>query len=769
MELSIICNFVLLHENEQIMIRTQSLLSLLCLTLLSLQGLAQIDISSARSLGVGATVTVRGIVTNGSEFGDNIRYLQDNTAGIAAYDGGGMLSGVNRGDSIEITGELTEFASLLEISPITSFTVINSGNPLPDPVELDITSGFNEAYEGQLVQIESAVFTDMGSFGTSSGNYEITDASGVGEVRVNGASNIAGAVIPSDPVDVVGLMGQFDFADPLAGYQLLPRDLLDFQVPGDPPVISTVLTQSNLAQTSFTVSFETLEDGSTIINYGTSEALGSTVSDAALSTTHSADLSGLQAGTIYYVQGVSVGATGDTSYSAITPMATVSASSGNIEVYFNQPVDHSVSTGVNAVYLNQTFDDTIKALIDGAANTLDIAIYNVDIDLGVIDAINNAYFRGVNVRIVANEAVNSTAWSSLIVPSSQKKLSPTGTTSSGEFYGLMHNKVLIIDADDGDPMKPKILTGSTNWTDEQLLIDPNNMIIVQDQSLARAYTLEFEELFGDTWGPDKVANTPTQFLIGDRHVELYFSPSDNVEAQIQRVIASADHDLEFAMFAWTRFNIAYAVEDAVNAGAFAAGVIDGGVDTTDIPWTVMSGVMDPGTLLEDDQFSIFHHKYLMVDAQCPNSDPTVITGSANFSSNGVNRSDENILVIHDPTIANIYYQEFVQRYTDNGGTLLSDLPEDCKIIEDTTGTGIDEIVYQLNAFPNPASNSVQVDLPWTDLTQIELLNLSGQTLKAFQTRGERFVFQVSDLESGFYLLNAHTNSGKRAWTRIIVE
>jgi phosphatidylserine/phosphatidylglycerophosphate/cardiolipin synthase-like enzyme len=751
------------------MIRTQSLLSLLCLTLLSLQGLAQIDISSARSLGVGATVTVRGIVTNGSEFGDNIRYLQDNTAGIAAYDGGGMLSGVNRGDSIEITGELTEFASLLEISPITSFTVINSGNPLPDPVELDITSGFNEAYEGQLVQIESAVFTDMGSFGTSSGNYEITDASGVGEVRVNGASNIAGAVIPSDPVDVVGLMGQFDFADPLAGYQLLPRDLLDFQVPGDPPVISTVLTQSNLAQTSFTVSFETLEDGSTIINYGTSEALGSTVSDAALSTTHSADLSGLQAGTIYYVQGVSVGATGDTSYSAITPMATVSASSGNIEVYFNQPVDHSVSTGVNAVYLNQTFDDTIKALIDGAANTLDIAIYNVDIDLGVIDAINNAYFRGVNVRIVANEAVNSTAWSSLIVPSSQKKLSPTGTTSSGEFYGLMHNKVLIIDADDGDPMKPKILTGSTNWTDEQLLIDPNNMIIVQDQSLARAYTLEFEELFGDTWGPDKVANTPTQFLIGDRHVELYFSPSDNVEAQIQRVIASADHDLEFAMFAWTRFNIAYAVEDAVNAGAFAAGVIDGGVDTTDIPWTVMSGVMDPGTLLEDDQFSIFHHKYLMVDAQCPNSDPTVITGSANFSSNGVNRSDENILVIHDPTIANIYYQEFVQRYTDNGGTLLSDLPEDCKIIEDTTGTGIDEIVYQLNAFPNPASNSVQVDLPWTDLTQIELLNLSGQTLKAFQTRGERFVFQVSDLESGFYLLNAHTNSGKRAWTRIIVE
>ena len=41
-------------------------------------------IADARALGVGQTVTVSGVVTNGSELGP-IRYLQDGTAAIAAY------------------------------------------------------------------------------------------------------------------------------------------------------------------------------------------------------------------------------------------------------------------------------------------------------------------------------------------------------------------------------------------------------------------------------------------------------------------------------------------------------------------------------------------------------------------------------------------------------------------------------------------------------------------------------------------------------------
>ena len=45
-----------------------------------------LTIEQARDEGVGAFVTVRGVVTAGSELGD-IRYFQDATAGLAAFGG----------------------------------------------------------------------------------------------------------------------------------------------------------------------------------------------------------------------------------------------------------------------------------------------------------------------------------------------------------------------------------------------------------------------------------------------------------------------------------------------------------------------------------------------------------------------------------------------------------------------------------------------------------------------------------------------------------
>ena len=53
-----------------------------------------------------------------------------------------------------------------------------------------------------------------------------------------------------------------------------------------------------------------------------------------------------------------------------------------------------------------------------------------------------------------------------------------------------------------------------------------------------------------------------------------------------------------------------------------------------------------------------HHKYAIADANVSASDPILLTGSHNWSSNAENNSDENTLIIHDATIANIYLQEF---------------------------------------------------------------------------------------------------------------
>ena len=94
------------------------------------------DILTARSQGVGNTVTISGIVTNGDELGP-IRYVEDQTAGIALYDtttnpSFNYLSNVLRGDSITITGGLADFNGLLEIY-VTGFPVIHSNNNTSTP------------------------------------------------------------------------------------------------------------------------------------------------------------------------------------------------------------------------------------------------------------------------------------------------------------------------------------------------------------------------------------------------------------------------------------------------------------------------------------------------------------------------------------------------------------------------------------------------------------------------------------------------------------
>ena len=57
-----------------------------------------------------------------------------------------------------------------------------------------------------------------------------------------------------------------------------------------------------------------------------------------------------------------------------------------------------------------------------------------------------------------------------------------------------------------------------------------------------------------------------------------------------------------------------------------------------------------------------HTKYLLVDPLT--ADPTVVTGSANFSAASTNANDENMLVIRgDTRVADIYLTEFMRLFT----------------------------------------------------------------------------------------------------------
>jgi hypothetical protein len=194
---------------------------ILLLTLGLVSGLyaqAQATIADARALGVGQTVTIKGVVTNGSELG-NIRYLQDATGGLAAFSA--TLSSVQRYDSITVTGTLLEFSGLLELSPVSSFTNHGAATVIPTPLQLPILSAA-EIHESKLIQMQNVTFVQTGNFAAANSTVQITDGTNTFDVRINGSTNIDGTAIPTGPVTITGLLGQFN-----ANYQIIPRALND--------------------------------------------------------------------------------------------------------------------------------------------------------------------------------------------------------------------------------------------------------------------------------------------------------------------------------------------------------------------------------------------------------------------------------------------------------------------------------------------------------------------------------------------------------------
>lgn len=185
-----------------------------------------ISIKEARKKAIGDTVSVTGIVTNGSELG-SIRYLQDDSAGIAAY--GSTLSGVKKGDSIIVTGKLKLYNNLLELDPVISFIVLKSNNTLPAPQVITIKQ-VSDVYEGKLVRFDSVTIVKAGQLTTSSAaNYTFVYGKDTLEFRST-SSAIRSYKLSSGKLSITGILSQYHTSDANKGYQLLPRDTNDFKV-----------------------------------------------------------------------------------------------------------------------------------------------------------------------------------------------------------------------------------------------------------------------------------------------------------------------------------------------------------------------------------------------------------------------------------------------------------------------------------------------------------------------------------------------------------
>ncbi len=446
-----------------------------------------------------------------------------------------------------------------------------------------------------------------------------------------------------------------------------------------------------------------------------------------------------------------------------------------IRIYFNHPVDNSVSIGVNAVYLPSSIADTLVAYINRAKYTIDVAVYNytatAPVGSAIATAINNAYGRGVAIRWIYDGS-QSNSGVPLLNSSIPRLASPT--TSD---YTIMHDKFMIVDANSSDPNDAIVWTGSTNWNTQQFNYDFNNVIIVQDSALAHAYRDQFNMMWGSTtatpnvsaskFGQYKTDQGRHNFTVEGKTINLYFSPSDGTNAKIANAISTANKDLYFGTFSFTDNTAADAIVAKNGAGVYCAGIFDvSAVSATGSEYNTLDAGLGSSKFKVYSGGYLYHNKLLIVDPSDRCSNPLVLTGSHNWTFSADTKNDENTLIIYNDTIANIYYQSFRADFAAIGGTL--NTITGCPTAVNTPG-----IAEGFKFFPNPGNGdfTLSCSLNVCEPVSVEVVDMAGRSV--YSSGVQQYAIGEQSLPvhialPGWYIARVVTPQGTYV-TKLVVE
>jgi len=436
---------------------------------------------------------------------------------------------------------------------------------------------------------------------------------------------------------------------------------------------------------------------------------------------------------------------------------TSSTSTGLVEVYFTNDVDSRQSNGSAPVATEGAIlEAAIVQAIQQAHSTIDVMLYNIN-RRPISNALIAAHNRGVRVRYVTSDNTANTALTAP-VPDFPILIGNLGA-------GLMHNKVFIIDAN--DPDRALVITGATNMTTNQIYTDHNNTLFIQDKSIAKVYEKEMDEMWGSTsalpnvalsrFGSQKRDDTPHEVYVNGRLFEVYFSPSDNTTFHIVNALNSAQYDCFFSLLLITRSNLAATLINLKNRGVDVKGLVNNQNENGTEFFNLQSnGVF----LLQYSGSRQLHHKYAIVDAGALGDSPKLITGSHNWSNNAENRNDENTLIIHDPNLVNIFFQEFQARWCEvfNG--------QDCLLATSLSTYDLPDAFYCKVHYHKESGELLLWPSSTVEVSSISIWNAGGQMIygrsaRALSALSEPSTLHVPGLMPGSYVLVVTTKDGQR--------
>ncbi|MDA3898971.1 MAG: phospholipase D-like domain-containing protein [Spirochaetes bacterium] len=321
---------------------------------------------------------------------------------------------------------------------------------------------------------------------------------------------------------------------------------------------------------------------------------------------------------------------------------------------FSVQADNSDSRLYSVHFTTPGVSDTESAVRDyfcrvvkSARVSIDGAFFKIDSPEVIVSLAEQAA-KGVRVRIVTDDSQTSTE----VIRHLKSKGVAVEVDGRSSF---MHNKFMIVDS-------AYVWTGSTNVTTNGFTKNNNNSILIKSPELAVIYGYEFREMF--EFGVYSNRKEQTFFplpdnhyyvKIGETHINCYFSPDDDIERILLKRILKAKTSVAVMAFSFTSDSIGEALLTVHKKGIKVSAIFESrgaGSKYSEYAKLKAAGVR----VMRDKNSMAMHHKVIIIDGE------TVIAGSYNFSKNAAKRNDENILIIKNKKIAELYEQEFVRLY-----------------------------------------------------------------------------------------------------------
>lgn len=138
--------------------------------------------------------------------------------------------------------------------------------------------------------------------------------------------------------------------------------------------------------------------------------------------------------------------------------------------------------------------------------------------------------------------------------------------------------------------------------------------------------------------------------------EVYFSFYDNPQKEIIKNINQAEAFINIAMYIFTDREIALPLAKAQERGVKVRLYLD--KDQVDYKYSQSRFLVQKGIKIRISSNNyIMHHKFAIIDNRL------LLTGSYNWTFSANHRNDENLMVIDDPELIEIFQNQFINLWT----------------------------------------------------------------------------------------------------------